>query len=78
MQTKLREHPIRKARHAKGLSLAQVGEHIGVSKGAVWSWERGGKLPEPAHALKLGDLLGLSLDTIYTAPKPSGGQARAA
>ena len=59
------EHPIRKARHARQLSQEQLGGAVGVTKATVCQWEKGTKLPVPATAIRLGRVLGLSLDQIY-------------
>lgn len=54
---------IRAARTAKGLTQAQVGKALGVTRAAVYNWESGGNIPATEHLLAICDLLGLSLST---------------
>ncbi len=61
---------IQKLRESLGLSQAQFGFKMGVSQGAVSSWERGEKTPLPAQAKAITVLakehgIVLTLDVIY-------------
>ena len=47
----------RRAREAAGVSAAEVGRVVGVSRMAVSHWERGAKRPTDRHALAYGRLL---------------------
>jgi DNA-binding XRE family transcriptional regulator len=59
-------HPIATARRARNWTQEALARQVGVSRGAVAQWEMlGGTRPAPEQALKLADLLGLSLSEIY-------------
>lgn len=44
---------IRRARLARGLTQAALAAHVGVTQGAVSSWEQGLESPSFTHTLKL-------------------------
>ena len=48
--------PMQRARITKGMSLADVGERLGVSSMAVSKWERGVCKPRPEHAARLREM----------------------
>ena len=52
------------ARKAKGWSLENLGEEIGVSVQAVSKWEKNQSKPNRNHLVKLSDLLGMSLEEL--------------
>jgi DNA-binding XRE family transcriptional regulator len=58
-------HPIRKGRIRHGLTQAQLGEALGVTKATVCKWEKGDAMPEPATAFDLAKLLELRLEDVY-------------
>lgn len=57
---------IRVARSLSGLSLAAVGEHLGVSAQAVHAWETGGAFPGHQNLLAVSALLGVQCGAITT------------
>ena len=61
------DHPLRKWRKAKGLTLEAVARQIGTSR-QVWSdWERGCHKPGPDLMPKVRELTGgaITADTFY-------------
>ena len=60
------------ARKAKNWSQEELGERVGVSFQAVSSWENGKSEPDKDHLKKLSDLLGLSLEELFS-DQPSPG-----
>lgn len=57
---------IKKAREAKRLSQAQVGEHFGITAKAVSMWERDKNSPDPDRLPALARFLGVSNDLLLT------------
>jgi len=53
--------PIRAARQARGLTLSEVGNALGVTRQYVYAWEAGRRNPGPKHLAKLADVLGLEI-----------------
>ncbi len=49
---------LQRLRKARGLSLAQVGAELGVSKPTVWAWEQGRAKPVASRIDALAGLLG--------------------
>ena len=47
----------RRIRQAAGVSCADIGTTIGVTRDAVLKWERGLRLPSPHHARQYGEIL---------------------
>ena len=54
---------IAERRRARGMTQDELGAMLGISGKAVSKWERGLSKPCEEHAKKLGDLLGLAVDT---------------
>ena len=53
---------IRAARMARGLTLQNVAESLGLrSRQQIYEWERGIVCPGPKHLAKLADVLGLEI-----------------
>jgi transcriptional regulator with XRE-family HTH domain len=52
---------IQTARQALGLTLAEVGSALGVTRQYVYAWETGRRNPGPKHLAKLADVLGLDV-----------------
>lgn len=68
---KLLGENIRRARRFNDMTLAEVGEAIGVGYGSVAKWERDENTPTLDHIIKLADLFGLPL-TILVEEKLTG------
>lgn len=51
----------RQLRYAKGYTMDDVASYVGVSKQAVWVWERGKSLPRADSIQKLAKLFGVSM-----------------
>ena len=52
---------IKAARQARGLTLAELGSALGVTRQYVQAWEAGRRNPGPKHLAKLADVLGLDV-----------------
>lgn len=50
-------HRLQRLRTARGLTMAQVAEELGVSKPTVWAWEHGKARPVDARLGKLAEVL---------------------
>ena len=50
---------IKAARQTRGLTLAEVGSALGVTRQYVYAWESGRRKPGPKHLAKLAEVLGL-------------------
>ncbi len=61
---------IQTLRKQRGLTQEQLAQRLGVSRQAVSRWELDESLPETANLLPLGEVLGVSLDTL---PDPAQG-----
>lgn len=55
---------IRFLRKRKGLNQTQLGEHLGITKGAVSGYESGASLPGVETLIKVAELLEVSLDEL--------------
>lgn len=55
---------IRFLRKRKGLNQTQLGEYLGITKGAVSGYESGASLPGIETLVKVGELLDVSLDEL--------------
>lgn len=55
---------IQALRKQRGLTQEQLAQRLGVSRQAVSRWELDESLPETANLLPLGEVLGVSLDTL--------------
>ncbi len=55
-------HTIKAARNARGLTLQNVAESLGLrSRQQIWEWESGRVCPGPKHLAKLAEVLGLEI-----------------
>lgn len=64
------------AREARGLSQAQVAEHLGMSQNAYACWERKPVALRPDQVEQLAKILGVSIDVLFIAnggPNRKGG-----
>lgn len=52
---------IKTARQAHGLTLAEVGNALGILPQHVQAWEAGRRNPGPRHLAKLAEVLGLQI-----------------
>ena len=52
---------IKTARQARGLTLAEVGNALGILPQHVQAWEAGRRNPGPKHLAKLAEVLGLQV-----------------
>ena len=57
---------IRKLRLAKGMTLQQVGDVFGISRGSVSSWESGVNIPDARKLAKLAEVLGTTVESLLT------------
>lgn len=55
---------IRNARLALGLTLAEVGNALKVTRQYVYAWESGRRNPGRKHLAKLAEVLGLQLSDL--------------
>ena len=58
---------IRAWRHDRHLTMAELGERVGVSTLSVWRWERARHLPRVPHLHALARALTVSIDAIALA-----------
>lgn len=63
---------IRKARKAKKLTQSELADMIGVSRSAVYDWERGKYYPTGERAIKLAKILGLPISEFLPDYFPKG------
>ena len=52
---------IKSARQARELTLAEVGDTLGVTRQYVHAWDAGRRNPGPKHLDKLAEVLGLQV-----------------
>ena len=52
---------IKAARIQRGLTLANVGNALGVTRQYVYFWEAGRRNPGPKHLAQLAEVLGLQI-----------------
>lgn len=57
---------IKLARDRSGLTQEQLGKELGVSDGAISSYELGDTLPSIKNAIALAKIFGVSLDWLFT------------
>lgn len=62
-------------RRAKGFSLEEVAQRIGVSRQAVAKWESGETLPDLNNSLALSRLYGVTLDDLVSFDQEKEGVA---
>ena len=65
---------IKAARQALGLTLAELGNALGVTRQYVQAWEAGRRNPGPKHLAKLAEVLGL--DVLDLLPRESDNAPR--
>lgn len=66
---------LHRLRREKGLTLAQVAEHLGVSKPTVWAWEKGKARPLPDRLDAIADVLGVEIDELTGLADPKENSA---
>ena len=57
---------IKEFRTEKGLTQAELAEKIGVSRGAVYFWEKGINEPTAGYVVKLAKIFGVSVDELLS------------
>jgi transcriptional regulator with XRE-family HTH domain len=57
---------IRRARESLGLSRVELGQRVGVTRAAVFQWERGTTAPRRDTVPKVAQVLGVSLAELLT------------
>lgn len=62
------EHPLRRARHAAGLTQEDLAEHLGVDASTVRRWESGASTPYKYHIEKLCRLFQLPAEKLGFLP----------
>ncbi|MEL6876615.1 MAG: helix-turn-helix domain-containing protein, partial [Pseudomonadota bacterium] len=62
-------------RKERSLTLAQVAEHLGVSKPTVWAWEKGKARPLPDRLDAIAEVLGVSADDLSSSAMPDDSAA---
>jgi transcriptional regulator with XRE-family HTH domain len=55
---------LQELRTSHGLSQADIGELLGVTRSIVSKWERGRRVPLFRHLKKLADLFGCSIESL--------------
>lgn len=72
---------IRGLRLARGMTLQQVGDAFGISRGSVSSWESGANQPDPRKLQRLAELFETTVEFLVTgtsaAPQPNVGEVAA-
>lgn len=63
---------LEQARKARGLTLAQVADSLGVSKPTVWAWEKGKARPVDERFPAIAGVLGLAPDELLELQRPAG------
>lgn len=63
---------LERLRKMRGLSLAQIGRELGVSKPTVWAWEQGKAHPTEARIAPLAALLGVDPAELLTGRDSDG------
>ncbi|KUO55762.1 MAG: hypothetical protein APF78_10830 [Sphingomonadales bacterium BRH_c3] len=63
---------LEQTRKARGLTLAQVAEQLGVSKPTVWAWEKGKARPVDDRIPAIAEVLGLNPEELISAHHPVG------
>jgi transcriptional regulator with XRE-family HTH domain len=58
---------IRDARVKKGMSKAELARRVGVTRGAVWEWERDNCFPHRDNARSIAEILGVPLNALLGA-----------
>lgn len=58
------DHPIAKARMAKGWTQAQLADAMGVNTGTISNWESGFRKPKASSLQRIADTLGVPVDTL--------------
>jgi transcriptional regulator with XRE-family HTH domain len=58
-------HRLQRLRKQRGMTLAQVAEHLGVSKPTVWAWEQGRSRPVGNRIDPLAEALGVTRNELY-------------
>ena len=64
---------IKAARLASGLTLAEIGKALGVTRQYVYAWEAGRRNHGPKHLAKLAEVLGLEIADLLPRIQPDLG-----
>ncbi len=67
---------IKAARQARGLTLAELGNALGVSRQYVYAWEAGRRNPSRKYLRALADVLGLQVTDLLPQPNHNRAQLR--
>ena len=59
---------IRQLRQARGWSQPDLAQRLGVTQGAVSTWERGRGVPRPKYQQALADHFGVNVEDIAFGP----------
>ncbi|MEO6041706.1 MAG: helix-turn-helix transcriptional regulator, partial [Croceibacterium sp.] len=62
---------VKQLRHAHGLSLDELAGQVGVSKPALWKWERGEARPRAAALERLAQVLGRTPGALLFGGEPA-------
>lgn len=57
------KHPLRAYRNARGLSMADLADQLGVRTNTIWRWENG-RVPEQAMWARIEKVTGIKPDQI--------------
>lgn len=63
---------LQRLRKERGLTLAQLGDRLGVSKPTVWAWEKGKARPLDSRIGAIADVLGVSREALDEAEGSAG------
>ena len=56
---------LQRLRKERGLTLAQLGDRLEVSKPTVWAWEKGKARPIESRVGAIAEVLGVSVPTVH-------------
>jgi transcriptional regulator with XRE-family HTH domain len=62
-------------RESQGLSLAQLGQRVGVAREQIWCYEHGEKMPSVQTLVMLADVLEVTVDALLFGPANKGATA---
>lgn len=65
MTNAIAESPLRRARHAAGLSQVDVAERMGIEQSRISSWELDKRGPSLHNAIKLARVLGVTVEQVW-------------
>lgn len=61
---------LRKSRQAKGVTIEQMAEKLGIAWGTVQRWEKGTNFPGPEEIDRLAEILGLTVPQLFARADP--------